>query len=201
MLQALADQFGLPAPTLATLKTLYRSSKSSRPGESTIYEHQPWVFKKAGFKEPGKKHLGRLKSHMLKQARYKGDVDLLVESGKVWMYQRSLLLTMGDRAIRDLAREANTATRAGLYSLIMAAVTPEQLEKWEQRILATRPDLGTTWMEWLSTAPRKLSLRAIKERIDRIDFLKDLGVDAMQLEDVPLEKIRLYANEIGRAHV
>ncbi len=187
-LKFLGDQFEVPAPSIASLRSLYKH-------KSTLSNHQDWAIEKLGFKEAGPKHDGRLFTHMLKQSRYKADVDLLVESGKVWLYQRSLLIT-GDTRLVKMARRVVARSEKGLYSLIMASVPSAQLETWEKRILAQMPDLGCTYMEWLAAPPRKRNLRAIRDRIDRIDFLRELKVNEIALQDVALEKIHLYANDM-----
>lgn len=188
LLSALGDQFNIAPPEIASLRSIYRNL-------STLFEHQPWCIEKAGFKRPNSKHRGHLVTHMIKESRYKADVDLLVESGKVWLYQRSLI-NEGETPIRKMARRAVSRSESGLYSLIMGSVTEAQLDMWEKRVLQTMPDLNITWMEWLSKPPRKRNIRAIKDRMDRIDFLKELKIDDFNLKGVALEKIHLYANEM-----
>lgn len=190
LLKHVGAQLEVEAPAIAALRTIYRR-------RTTLYEHQAWAMARAGFKRPNDRQLARLAAHLMRESRYKADVDLLVESGKVWLYQHDLL-NQSDRRIRDLARKAAAQSEEGLFSLIKAAVPETTLKMWEKRILQPREDLGITWLEWLALPPRKGNVTALRERIDRIAFLKELKVDQVELKGVAMEKIRLYASELKR---
>lgn len=190
-LKHLADQFGVEAPSIASLKTLY----SSRP---TLFRHQKIIRKMLGFTKANPKQKGSLVKLMKKQADDKATVDLLMEFGKIWFYQHSLLIP-GDSWLEDKATAVVTGSADGLCGIILSQVSAEQLDQWERRILAPIPDLNNvTYMEWLATPPRRRSLRAIKEQLDRIDFLKDLKVDQLTLKGVALERIHQYAEEMRK---
>lgn len=191
VLKHIGKQLELPAPTIASLRAIYRARRA------TLYEHQVWAIEKGGFQRPTDKQFAKVLSHLQKEARYKADVNALVESGKVWLYQHSFVFP-GDRPVRDYARQALAQSEEGLCALITSSIPETSLRFWERQVLQTRQDTGTTWLEWLALPPCKGNITALRQRIDRIDFLKKLKVDQFDLAAIPTEKIRIYGAELRR---
>lgn len=192
LLKHIGDQLGEEAPSIATLRTIYKHKR-------TRLYHQAWAMEKTGFKRANDKQLAKLKSHLLKESRYNGDVDQLVLAGKIWMYQRGFLNT-GERPIRDIAVHAASQSEDGLYSIIRAEVPETTFKAWEKKVLTVRPELGITWLEWLGQSPRKGKRKGgIKARADRVEYLKELGVDQVPLKGVAIEKMRQYGAMVRRS--
>lgn len=53
-----------------------------------------------------------------------------------------------------------------------------------------------TVLEWFKTPPKRHSPSTLTETLDKITFLKDLGVHQWMLDTIPLEKQRGYAQQI-----
>lgn len=189
LLKHVGAQLGLAAPTIASLRAIYRR-------RSTLYEHQAWAMEIAKFQRPSDKQFSRLLPFLRGEALHCASTDALVERGKVWLYQHGFIYP-GDRPIRDYAREALTSSEETLLTLILDEVPRSTLSRWQSELLAVRQN-GRTFLEWLQEPIRRKSVPAIAERIDRIQFLRNLGVDGLKLPTVPLEKIRAYASDLRR---
>ncbi|BAO29615.1 Tn3 family transposase [Sulfuritalea hydrogenivorans] len=188
LLRHISAQLELPALTIASLKAIYTRPK-------TLYEHQWWAMETLGFSKATSEQQLRLLPFLCQEAQYAPSVDVLVDRAKVWLYQHHYL-TLADRIIRDIARRAMSESEEALFRLICRQIAPAEFRRIEASVLRLQENTGRSKLEWLQQPPRKKSINAVRERIERIDFLKGLGIHNLDLESVAIEKIRGYASEL-----
>ncbi|MBE7422073.1 MAG: Tn3 family transposase [Zoogloeaceae bacterium] len=188
LLRHISTQLDLHPLTIASLKTIYKRPK-------TLYEHQWWALEILGFSKATPDQQRALLPFLRQEAAYASSVDVLVERGKLWLYQHRYL-TLGDRVLRDIAYRAMSESEEGLFKLIRGQITASDFSRLEGSILSRYVNTGRTVLEWLQQPPRRKSINAVRERIERIDFLKGLGIDKLDLDSIAIEKIRTYAGEL-----
>lgn len=188
LLRHISAQFDLHALTIASLKAIYKRPK-------TLYEHQWWAMETLGFsKATPQQQLGLL-PFLRQEARYAANVDVLVDRAKLWLYQRRYL-TLADRVIRDVARRAMSESEEALLGLFRDQISPAALRRIEAAVLRPHEKAQRSMLEWLQQPPRKKSINALRERIERIEFLKSLGIHELDLDSIAIEKIRSYASQL-----
>lgn len=64
-------------------------------------------------------------------------------------------------------------------------------------LLVTDPEIGTTRLRWLSTGPVEASPAAVKAEVAKLEFLRGLGADTLDLSALPAERRRFLAT-VGR---
>src|SRR5450756_1878623 len=58
------------------------------------------------------------------------------------------------------------------------------------RLLATDPDLRVAPLVWLNTGATQASPETIKTEVDKLDYLRGIGADRLDLSMVPPERVR-----------
>lgn len=188
LLRHIAVQLDVPPLTIATLRAVYKRPK-------TLYEHQWWAMEALGFSKATPEQLKGLLPYLTQEAKHAATVDNLVERGKLWLYQHRYI-SIADRAIRDYARRAMADSENGLFRLVREQLPAKELARWEAAVLKLRPNTGRSTLEWLQQPPRRKSINALRERMERIDVLKGIGVHELNLDSVAIEKIRSYATQL-----
>lgn len=188
LLRHISAQLDLPAVTIASLKGIYQRPK-------TLYEHQWWAMETVGFTKASAEQQLALEPFLRHEAGYASSVDVLVDRAKLWLYQRRYL-TLADRAIRDVARRAMADAEDVLFRVIEDQLPRAAFRRIEAAVLRLHGNTDRSKLEWLQQPPRKKSINALRERIDRIEFLKSLGIHELNLDGIALEKIRSYASQL-----
>jgi len=188
LLRHVTTQLGVTPISIASLRTLYKRAK-------TRYEHQWWAMELLGFSKAKPGQLKGLLPYLISEAKDVASVDVLVQRAQLWLYQRRFIM-IGDRAIRDYARRAMTESEGALYRLIREQLPASEFSRWEAQVLASRPGTGRSTLEWLQQPPRRRSIHALRERMERIEFLKTLGVATLDLGAVAIEKLRAHASQL-----
>lgn len=147
LLNYVSKQLGLPTLTIATLRAIYTRPK-------TRYEHQWWAMEELGFTKATPRQLQGLLPFMRQEARYASSVDILVERGKLWLYQHQYL-AVGDRTLRDQARKAMSETEEVLIKLIRDQASSNKFAMLDSAVLTNHPDTGRSYLEWLCNPPVK----------------------------------------------
>jgi TnpA family transposase len=190
LLKRVGEQLNLPAPTIASLRSIYRR----RP---TLFDHQQWALEALQMSRSTDEQLAELESYLREEARFGAAIDALVEIGKVWLYKHGIVIP-ADRPIRDCARRAMATSEAGLVALIQSTISDMIRGGWERDVLGFRGDSRQTYLEWLAEPPRKGSRAALQERIERVEFLKSMKVDRYPLPEVPLATLRRHSEDMRR---
>ena len=188
LLRHISTQLELPALTIASLKAIYTRPK-------TLYEHQWWAMETLGFSKVPPQFETDLLLFLGQEAQYAASVDALVGRAKEWLYQRRYI-TPADRVMRDVARRAMSESEDALLNLFRQQIPLAQFKRIENAVLRTHKESRRSALEWLQQPPRRKSINALRERIERIEFLKRLGIHKLDLDSIPIEKIRSYAGQL-----
>jgi len=187
LLRHVASQLDVPPVAIATLRSLYQRSK-------TRYEQQWWAMGLLGFRKAQKPAFDKLGAYLAVEAPGAASVDVLIARARVWLYQHKYIgAPLAE--LRALATRAMASSEEALLNHIHAQVHPTAIGHWMSKVMALRPETGRSTLEWLQQPPRRKSINAIRYRTERVEFLKDLGVHKLDLELIPLEKIKTYAAE------
>jgi len=190
LLHYLCAALGLSDTSIASLKTLY-----SR--RSTLYEHQAWAREASGAGDADDGILNQLATALTALAGTAISVDELVKAAEIWLFDRSYLLP-GDRVLRDLARAAYAAIDEVSAAAVREQIAPEQLQKAIAVVhTKRRGPSGATVLEWLKTPVGKHSPSGLTSVIEKIKFLKSLGVAGWTLTGIPSARVRAYGQSVA----
>jgi TnpA family transposase len=183
----LGEQFGVAAPDLASLRTMYHRRR-------TLFEHQEVACETLGFhwlSEAQRRALVRVLRDELARTSDRGR---LLQFARHWLYEHRLIV-LRERDLRSMIVKAIRQYEAALARSIVKAVDPELRSRWLATL--TQPhDNGATMQSWLWAAPAKHSTRQIEEVLERIQVLSTLGVD-QHLVQLPDAIVRRYARRLG----
>lgn len=183
----LGTQFEIAAPDLASLRALYRRSK-------TLFEHQQLACEALGFRwlsESQRRALVRALRRDLARTR---DRQRLLLFARRWLYEHQLLI-MHERSLRSAIVSATQQYEARLARNIQAQIDRALLERWRGALVVPR-EAGLSQQSWLWSAPAKHSPRQIEELLERIETLYDLDVHC-HLVDLPDDLLRRYARRLA----
>ncbi|MFC4518874.1 DUF4158 domain-containing protein, partial [Cupriavidus pinatubonensis] len=96
LLHYIGQRLGLPTPTIASLRTLYRRYK-------TLYDHLIWACGYLGLKSIRPDQWADLEAWMRQDAEESLTLDELLQHANYWLYERRILIP-ADRTLRDLGR-------------------------------------------------------------------------------------------------
>ena len=187
LMRFVAAQLELDPIPITTLRNVYDRSK-------TRYEHHWWAMQVLGFRKAEDQGLAQLATFLDREAVTSPGTDYLVGRGMVWLYQHKFI-AMAPRDLRTMAVRSMSKTELGLLRLIHEQVPPPTIAQWFAKVMA--PHSGErSALEWLQKPPRRKSINAIRERLDRVEFLKELGVHKLDIHRMYQEKIKAYAQDL-----
>lgn len=126
----LGTQFEIAAPDLASLRALYRRSK-------TLFEHQQLACEALGFRwlsESQRRALVRALRRDLARTR---DRQRLLLFARRWLYEHQLLI-MHERSLRSAIVSATQQYEARLARNIQAQIDRALLERWRGALVVPR---------------------------------------------------------------
>lgn len=188
LLAHVGEALGVQPPTIATLRSLYTRRQ-------TLYEHQLWLKDYLGLKDIDQAGSDLLVSYLSAQANEVNSVDELVTAANHWLYERKLLI-LGDRQVRDLARQCHAGVDAAILKAIKAVIPGNAITRCQSVVFGLHKGGSFTVLEWLKTPPKRHSPTTLAETLEKIRFLKSLEVHTWTFESIPLEKQRGYAQAI-----
>jgi TnpA family transposase len=189
LLEHLGDILGIAVPTLASLRALY-----SR--RSTLFEHQRWAAQILGFQSLTDRQERYLATLLRKEAQKTVTQGPLLQFTKRWLYEQHVLIP-GERRLLDLVRAAIPQAERDMLEAIASAIPGEVRARWLSELF--HPHRGRqSVLEWLQKDPKKASRTSLTEQVQRVAFLKGLGVHAYPLDEIRLERQRRYAQRMRR---
>jgi TnpA family transposase len=188
LLRHVASELGVPPVAIATLRAIYDRSK-------TRFDHQWWAMELLGFRKADAQALASLPSYLENEARNTADKDVLVLRAKLWLYQRKYLC-LGTRELDSLVAKASSTTEDAFLRYVLSQIPESQIKQWTKEVTKIETKSQRSYIEWLQQPARKKSVNAIREQTARVGFLKRLGIEKLNLDTVPLEKIRAYAEQL-----
>jgi TnpA family transposase len=191
LLNHVGQQLGDSAPTIASLRSLYKKRKR------TLYEHQAWAIEHLHLSEMGERQERMLYARMREIARTSASLDILIQYAREWMYERKLLIP-SDRKLRDKARRAMVAVEKELYEAVVAAIPKDVRERWLKVLTTDPPRGGRATVLWLDQGSKRGIKKGLGEQFIKRDFLCEIGVADYPIEAISIEKQRFYARRLRR---
>lgn len=188
LLRYVSEALQAPPLTIASLRSLYER----RP---TLYEHQQWARNYLDLKDLDVETEAELASVLALHAQEAAHSDDLVTCACHWLYDRQILIP-GPRRVRDWARDAFAAIEERIRAVIAAEVVPSALKSCRDSAYSLRPDSNDTHLEWLRTPSKRHGPATLNETLEKVRYLKSLGVHKWMLTDIALPKQRAYAQQV-----
>ncbi|MDM0109851.1 Tn3 family transposase [Variovorax sp. J22R24] len=188
LLRYVADTLEAAPLTIASLRSLYER----RP---TLYEHQQWARDYLGLSDLDRAAEASLVAMLALHAAEAAHADELVTSACHWLYDHRILIP-GERRLQDWARGAFAATEARIRNAIAREVSPGDVRRCLASAHSQRPDAGCSHLEWLKTPSGRHGPTTLAETLEKISYLKSLGVHQWSLADVSLPKLHAYAQRM-----
>jgi len=174
--------------TIASLRSLYER----RP---TLYEHQQWARDYLGLKDLDATAEAALVAMLALHAAEAPHPDDLVTSARHWLYDRRILIP-GQRRLQDWARDAFATTEAAIRNAIQSDVSPAAMRRCLASAHSQRATAGGSHLEWLKTPSGRHGPATLTEILEKIGYLKSLGVHEWSLDGVSLPKQHAYAQQV-----
>ena len=102
----------------------------------------------------------------------------------------------GPVTVLERVAHARAEAQRETYDRLAHEFTPQRCAGLDG-LLVVDPAVGMTRLRWLSTAPVEASPAGIKAEVTKLEFLRGLGADALDLSVLPAERRRFLAT-VGR---
>ncbi len=188
LLQHVGEALGVRVPTIATLRSIYARRQ-------TLYEHQLWLKGYLSLADVDRAASDQLVEYLNACAREAVSIDELVVAANRWLYDHKFIIP-ADRQVRDLARKCYARVEAAILEQVQSTIPMPTIARCQRAVFGLHGSGPTTVLEWLKTPPKRHSPTTLSETLERIRFLKDLGVSTWTFDSVPLEKQRGYAQAL-----
>jgi hypothetical protein len=187
LLNLVGEQVGESAPSIASLRSMYRRGNTRR-------DHQAWVMQWLNIKVHTKRQERMLFAALREASKAIGSIDRLIATARQWLFDKSLLVP-ATSTLRDICIRAASDTESQIYQCMCRAVSSEKRLAWETALFERRKD-GSTHLEWLQSAPKRRSQKSLRNLFQKIAYLTTLGVADIEIRDVPMERLQIYAREL-----
>lgn len=188
LLKYIGHQLGEAAPTIASLRALYKR-------RATLYQHQSWAIDLSGlavFSHAGRR---QLKEFLEVAAGSCASVGALVQSAREWLFDHRVLIP-AESTLRDLAVAAHEQSDQAHFESIIHLIPAEVREHWMAEVFKRRDDTNQPVLQWLQEPPRKRSPSTLSRQHEKLAYLKALGVDKYDVAAIAIEKQRMYAQRL-----
>ena len=183
----LSEHLGLPVPDVAALRALYHRANTRTDHLSAAFE----ILGLAPFTERRQRVLvGRLR----REATCAASKGALVRFARRWLVDHGFLVPLTS-ALEDLAHDAFQHAETELFALIDDQVPSDTRRLWLDAVQQPYAPRSTA-LEWLKRPPKKRSRTSLRNELQKILCLLDLGVDQLDFSEVSTERLREYARKI-----
>ena len=172
VLAQLGVELGIAPPRLASIRALYRRRR-------TLFEHQEAAKRTLGLHDLTEHGERALNGFLRREAGDKFLVDDLEQAARAWLGDHHYV-QLPSRRLRSSASAARRHHDAGLLAGVMAAVGAEQTKVGLPGLSETMAN-GKTRLEWLRDGPASRKTKGLADHIAKIEFLKKLGADKLDL--------------------
>ena len=183
----LGTHFGIEAPELASLRTMYRRRR-------TLFEHQDLACAVLDFQAVTEAQRRALVRAINAELSRTGDRQRLLQFAQRWLYDRKQIIPR-ERELRAYIAKALRQHEAALVGGIVESIDSALLAQWKDTITQPREN-GTTVQSWLWAPPAKHSKRQIDQVLERIELLTSLKLD-QHLAELPESIVRRYARRLA----
>jgi TnpA family transposase len=172
VLAHIGAELGIAPPRLASIRALYRRRR-------TLFEHHDAAKQALGVRDLTEHGERALNGFLRREAGDKFLVDELEQAARAWLHDHHYLQLPG-RRLRGSAAAARRQHDGGLLVSAVAAVGTEQAKAWPLMLSETMTN-GKTRLEWLRDSPASRKTKGLADHIAKIDFLKKLGAEKLDL--------------------
>lgn len=157
--------------------------------------HVASVIERCGWRSCGRDERKRLADWLVDRALEHDDASVLFGQVLEHLRAEGIVRPGLDRLLRAVA-EARVAADKEIHWRLRPELSPARCEQLDA-LVATDPDLGMAPLVWLDKGSTSSSPDAIKAEIAKLDYLRELGVDGVDLSAIPPERLRQLAT-VGR---
>ena len=157
---------------LASIRALYRRRR-------TLFEYQEAAKRTLGLQDLTEHGERALNGLLRREAGDKFLVDDSEQGGRAWLGDH-YYIQLPSRRLRGSASAARRHHDAGLLAGVIAAVSEEQATACQPGLSETMAN-GKSRLEWLRNAPASRKTKGLADHIAKIEFLKELGADKLDL--------------------
>jgi TnpA family transposase len=188
VLEHLGRQIGAPPPRVASIRAFYRRRR-------TLFDHQESARQALG-RGPLNDHAERgLTAYLRREAAAAYDVTELMTRARNWLVGRHYILPR-ERDIRRQALAARRHQEQRIYAAIEAAAPLSVRQDWLAKLAESRDPDQITHLEWLSATPATRSAKALEEQLKKVEFLRGLGADRVNVADLPSAGLEFYGRRV-----
>ena len=181
----LADQLGVDPDEL---RSYGRRAK-------TRTEHLRLVAKYLGWRLPATMELKELDEFLLARALEHDSPTLLFRLACEYLIS-ARVIRPGPLTVLERVAHARAEAQRETFDRLAHEFTDARCSALDG-LLVTAPEIGTTRLRWLSTGPVEASPAAVKAEVAKLEFLRGLGADTLDLSVLPAERRRFLAT-VGR---
>ncbi|MFH5230316.1 Tn3 family transposase [Antrihabitans spumae] len=181
----LAERLGIPVAALAE----YGGREQTRT------DHLREVAEFLGWRSAGDLDFKELDQFLLARAIEHDSPGLLFRLASEHL-RSSRVIRPGPVWLTERVAAARQAAQIETYTRLEHLLTPRRRSGLDG-LLDVDTELGSTRLHWLSNGATTASPEAIKSEIAKLRFLRDLGVDHLDVSVLPVER-RRYLAGIGR---
>jgi TnpA family transposase len=188
LLRYAAEAVGVSAPSIASLRAIYRRRQ-------THAAHQRWAKDYLGLTDLTPADEDALTVALGLQAQEAAHTDDLIEAAKQWLFAHQILIPSPYRLL-DWARAAFADVEAQVVACVAKVVPAAAAKQLLRAVYTPRLQGDGSSIEWLKTPPRRHSPTTLATTMEKIRYLKSLGVHTWDLTAVVLAKQQAYARQI-----
>jgi len=168
------------APDIATLRSMH--------SPKTRGKHFAWAMDRIGWRVPDPGFDDRrLNDYLVEISPSVPTRNELVGFARRWMYDQKLVMP-AERALIERCSRIHANCEEGLFEALERVVSVEQRKSWLKQLLEPRGSGRMTHLEWLQAPLKKRSKSTMDEQFKKIEYLKSIGVDKVNLSMLPYER-------------
>ncbi len=188
VLATLAEQLAIPAPTLASIRSLYRRRQ-------TLYEHQQQAVALLGRKALSVGGERGLSAFLGAEASTVHDNGALLKRGMTWLHERAYVLP-SRRTLNDAVRTARRRFEERLVEQIRSAVPDGVRAQWLEKLTAPAAKNSVSLFEELRRTKRGRTTAALEKQASKITTLRMLGAGQLDIPGLNLVMLQHYAERM-----
>lgn len=162
------------APQIASIRSVYKR-------RSTLFEHQQDAANVLGFRKLIEGAERNLFGYLRKEVWDALEDEELTFRIRKWLYEHRYF-SLSERPLRSLLYRARSIREDDLSAAVAKAVPADLRETWLSRLMEMPPtNKLQTRLDWLREGPKSRKESAVMEEVARVEFLKELGAEALDL--------------------
>jgi TnpA family transposase len=178
-----AEQLGLPAISFA--------GYARRP--QTMTDHARDAAAALGLRFPSEADVPDL-IEAAAQAAWTSDQGLPIATGIITALRSAKIILPTPTTIERAGLAGRARARKRAADALVADLTDEQRDKLD-KLLAVEPATGVTPLAWLKAVPTAPKADHVRDAIDRLRFVRGIGIDAKAQARVHETRFRQFARE------